>query len=74
MLSCTVRTCKNRCLNDAGKKPLERGPGYISEAAHFAKGGFGEVWKATRHSSTQGDPFCELLTIPDALWHLVHFP
>lgn len=65
-LSCTVCTCASWCPIDAGKEPLERGPGYISEAAHFAKGGFGEVWKATRHSSSRGNPFCESSTLSSA--------
>ena len=66
MLSCTVCICTSRCLIHADREPLERGPGYISEAAHFAKGGFGEVWKATRHSSSEGDcsAICRLVSMP----------
>lgn len=37
-------------LSPAGKEHAERGPGYISEADQFAKGGFGEVWRATRQT------------------------
>ena len=66
MLSCTVCIYTSRCLIHADREPLERGPGYISEAAHFAKGGFGEVWKATRHSSSEGDcsAICRLVSMP----------
>ena len=38
----------------AGALHAERGPGYISEAAQFAKGGFGEVWRATRRPAREG--------------------
>ncbi len=38
----------------AGKEPTNRGPGYISDADQFAKGGFGEVWRATRRPAKAG--------------------
>ena len=38
----------------AGRGPAERGPWYISDADQFAKGGFGEVWRATRRSAQGG--------------------
>jgi len=41
---------KKSPLSPAGKEHAERGPGYISEADQFAKGGFGEVWRATRQT------------------------